>query len=258
MSFSPRGRLFGLMTDLALWRAGRSANAKVSRVEYDGEGITAFPGTPLPGQLFARGSSIVWSSDLDTARRAVDLVVARERATGPSADGTASAPAAAATPAVIALLPPGTGHTLVGAIAGDSGTPARCLAILPGDALDVSEEELARADLSFVFDATSDDVAAGEVALSFPAGTPSPTVVKAAEVLSRRLASLKWGQVVFEATPRVEPPRAVIAVKASGLTTVYGGLLKEAMKMQKTLQKAGKGSDEVEPEDPNQSSSTFQ
>lgn len=259
MSFSPRGRLFGLMTDIALWRAGRSNNGKVKRVEYDGEGITAFPGTPIPGVVFVRGSSIIWSSDLDTARRAVDLIVASDRTAASPGHTMATPPATpAASPAVVDLVPAAAGHALVGAISGENGTPARCLSLIPGGALDLPGDELGGADLTFVFDATSADVAAGEVTLRFPEATPALKIQNAATDLSRRIGALKWRRVIFEASPRVEPSQAVIAVKATGLATVYSGLLKEVVKVQKTLEKTRRGTANEEPEDPNQSSSTFQ
>jgi hypothetical protein len=256
MSFSPRGGFLGLATDLALWRAGRSDDAKISRVEYGGEGITAFPGSPIPGNVFVRGNSIVWSSDLETARRAVDLVLAREKPVEtPAGDG---APRGDTTPPAVMALVPAAGHTLAGAIAGDGGAVARTLALLPGDALDVPESELSRADLSFAFDATSGDVAEGEVTLAFPPDAPTAGVAAAAEDFARRLGSLKWGDVAFEATPRIEGPRAILAVKATGLSTLYAKLLQEAVKVRRTLERSNSGAETAPGADPNQSSSTFQ
>ena len=240
LSFSPRGRLFGLMTDIALWRLGRGGQAKFSRVEYGGEGITSFPGTPLPGQIFVRNNSILWASDLDTARRAVDLVVAREK----------QKPEAIQPAAALALLPDPAAHALVGYISGESGTAARCLALLPGAELDLTEETLAGADLTFQLDASSGDTATGEVVMRFPPGTAEAAMSTAAGQLSRGISSLKWGQVVFATTPSVESSRAVISVEASGLSTVYARLFQEFIRMQRTLKTAS--------EDPNQSSSTFQ
>jgi hypothetical protein len=148
----------------------------------------------------------------------------------------------------------------VGAIAGEGGVAARCLALLPGTELDIPEEDLAGASLSFIFDATAADVAGGELTLHFPAGTPAPVMESTANDLARRITSLKWGQVAMEATPRLEPPLGVITVKATGLATIYSRLLREAVSVRKTLERSGRGGDGAEPapQDPNQSSSTFQ
>ena len=249
-----------MMSDFALWRAGRAEGGKITRVVYGGEGITAFPGTPIPGDVFARDNSIVWSSDLATARRAVDLVVACEKAASMDEPAKPDTGVAAAEPAVMRLMPPATGHTLVGAVDGEGGVAARCLALLPGTELDIPEEQLAGASLSLVLDATSADIANGELTLHFPAGTSAAAMENAANDLARRIVSLKWGQVTMEAAARVEPPLGVISIKASGLSTIYSRLLREAVSVRRTLEKGGRGESGIEPapKDPNQSSSTFQ
>ena len=194
-----------------------------------------------------RGNSILWSSDLDTARRAVDLVVAREK----------SPPQA--PPALMSLLPDSDKHTLVGVIRGEGGTAERCLALLPGTEMDLPESSLSGADLTFQFDATSGDSAKGEIVMRFPPETAGAAIASAAGDFSRRVASLKWGKVSLTATPRVEASTAVIDVDASGMSTIYARLLQEMVSVQKSLEKAKAGVEEpAAPADPNQSSSTFQ
>jgi len=248
ISFGPRGRFFGMMTDLALWKAGRSRQEKVSRVEYGGEGITSFPGTPLPGHVFVRDNQILWASDLEAARKAVDLVVASEK----------QGPAAATAPAtMISQMPDPAAHPLVGVILGEGGAVTRSLALLPGTELDMPEGSLGLADLTFQIDAASGDTATGEITLRFPGETPAADIDAAARELARRLGSLTWGDVVVSASPRTEPSRAIIAVEASGLAKVHARLLQEVVKVQRSIESGqspaqdGASTDPETPKDPN-------
>ena len=256
LSLSRGGRFFGMIADLALWRAGRQDNGKVARVEYGGEGITSFPGTPLQGQLFVRDNSFIWSSDLDAAKQAIDLLS--------HDDG-----AAAATGVTVAsLVPAGTGHLLAGAILNENGSLARSLSLVPGDSLDLPAETVAAVqNLTFTLDTSSATDGTGEIIMSFAPDTPAGVIDAVAKEMSVRLAAVKMANVTIEATPRVEGLRAVLAVRVGGLDSVADPLLRTFTRSVKQVEslRSGRHSWGREPveepaaaSDPNQSSSTFQ
>jgi hypothetical protein len=250
MTLSRNGRLVGMFGDVALWRAGRSVGGKVSRVEHHGEGITSFPGTSINGHVFIRDGTVVWSSDLDTAKAAVDLTLAAEGAAPPAEAGTSQVP-------IAALLPQESPHAIAGAILNENGSLSRILGVLPGDALDIPADRLAAVSLlTFTFDATSATEGGGEVVLQLAEGASSEEARRIADDLAGRLLLVKLAQVVFQATPRLESNRAFIAVKATGLDSLGAPLIQEMVRSFKKFESLKKG--EAPPVDPNQSSSTFQ
>lgn len=268
LSLSHGGRFAGLVCDLMLWKAGRAGHEKVSRVEYGGEGITSFPGTPLHGHLFVRDNSFIWTSDLDTAKKAVDLLA--HAAAGP---GGPESPAAA--PKVYSILPPGGRHVLSGAILNENGSLARSLSLLPGEALDLPPETLATVEsLTFTVDTSSASDGTGEIVLSFVPGTPAATMAGVAQEISAKLALLPLAKVTIEATPRIEEARAVLALKIGGLESVAAPLFEKLTRSVRQIEsfssegRPGRefswpgGTGQPEPAgpaaDPNQSSSTFQ
>lgn len=259
LSLSHGGRFLGLVGDLMLWRAGRGEHAKVARVEYGGEGITSFPGTQIQGNLFIRDNSFIWSSDLDTAKKAVDLLTDVPKTGG-------AEPAPAGEPArVFSLVPKGEGHTLSGAILNENGSLARSLSLVPGESLDIPPEMLAAVEyLTFTLDTTSEKAGTGEIILAFVPGTPAETIAGVARELCARMAAVSLAKVSMEATPRLEESRAVLAVKVGGLDSVSAPLLDMFTRSVKHVESFNSGGHpgEAEPpgdaKDPNQSSSTFQ
>ena len=258
LSLSRGGRFLGLVGDIMLWRAGREDQAKVARVEYGGEGITSFPGTPLQGHLFIRDNSFIWSSDLDTAKKAVDLLSSVQ-------DGGGAGPAATGEPLrVFSLVPRGDGHTLSGAILNENGSLARSLSLVPGESLDFPVEMLAPVEnLIFTLDTSSANDGTGEIILAFVPGTPAETIAGMAREMSVRLAAVPLAKVTIEATPRLEESRAVLTLKVGGLDSVSAPLLAMFTRSLKHVESFSSGHHgEEEPsgagKDPNQSSSTFQ
>jgi len=252
LSLAPRGKLVGLVSDVALWRAGRAGNKTVSREEYGGEGITSFPGLPIRGFFFVRENSIFWASDREGAHRAVDCAAGR----APEAETPPSG-----RPSLIAFLPGGTAHALAGALINTDGSLERSLMLVPTAATDAPGSPLTSLSaLSFVFEPTSPEEGAGEIRLHFPEGTPSDTVQRETREVSRRLSSLSIAKVSLQVDPLPSASGTLLAVKATGLQSIYGRLASEFFDFTRTIERLAKensGRAEALP-DPNQSSSTFQ
>ncbi len=205
LSLEPRGRMFGLLADFSLWKAGRSGGERIVRIEHGGEGITSFPGTGLNGHVFVRGNAIIWSSDLDTARHTVDLM------NGASAAGET----------VARFMPEPAAHTLGGAIAAGDGALAGALTFLPGEALDLSAQDTAGiAALAFAIDAQPGDAAAGEIHVHFQEEVPAERRAAVTADLAARLSRLALSGVTLQTAPRQEPDRGVIAISATGVSSL--------------------------------------
>ncbi len=252
LSLAPRGRLVGLVSDVALWRAGRAGKKTVSREEYGGEGITSFPGLPIRGFFFVRENSIFWASDREGAHRAVDSAAGR----APAAETPLSG-----RPYLLALLPEGSSHALAGALVNTDGSMERSLMLIPRVATDEPDSPLTSLTaLSFVFEPTSPEEGAGEITLHFPEGTPSDTVEREAREVSRRFSFLSFAKVSLQVEPLPSASGTVLGVKATGLQSIYGRLASEFFDLTRTIEHLAKengGRAEALP-DPNQSSSTFQ
>ncbi len=243
LSLSPNGRLLGLVMDVALWRSGRSEASRISRVEHAGEGITSFEGTLLPGHLFVRSNSIVWASDLDGARTAVDMMLAGEKGAG--AAGERSDPTASR---LLSLLPPEP-HTVTGASMNVEGSLARGLALIPGAAAPPPQEVLRDVtDVSYSFDSTSDDGGEGRLILRFTPGTPPRIVEAATASVAGLLQGLAWEKVSLAITTELQPEVSRLVVSVAGLESVRAGLLEGAVSMQRALE--GTAADERREEEP--------
>ena len=264
LSLSHGGRFLGLFGDLMLWRVGRQAHEKIARVEYGGEGITSFPGTSLPGSLFIRDNSFIWSSDLDTAKKAVDLL-------SHAAEENEGQPPTTPSVGVASMIPPGTGHALSGAIINENGSLSRSLWLVPGESLDVPAETLATVQhLTFALDTTSATDGIGRIVLTFAPGTPAGTIASVAQDLCVRLAAVPIAKVTIAATPHLEEARAVLDLKIGGLDSVSEPLLRSLKRTVRHVESFRNDGHHEEPEreqkeetpgeakDPNQSSSTFQ
>jgi hypothetical protein len=263
LSFSRNGLLLGMMGDFALWRAARSEGGKVSRAEHHGEGITSFPGSPVKGLFFIRNSTIFWSSDLDTAKAAVDMAIRAEAAALQagrlaSENGSTAGAGGADQIPILARFPNGARHAVEGAILNENGSLARIIELLPGEDLDLPAAELeAVTSLSFIFDATSSSEGNGEVTFEFALGTSSDQARAITDDLAARFPLLKIAKVAFGATPRIEPGRTALAVKATGLDSIHAPLIEKmigSMKRIGLLQKKSpaKGTDAEGPsDDPN-------
>ena len=270
LSVSGGGRFLGLIGDLMLWRAGRQEHAKVARVDYGGEGITSFPGTPMQGHLFIRDNSFIWSSDLDTAKKAVDLLSRAQEA-----GSSAGSPATDGLPRVYSMVPQGGRHAIAGAILNENGSLSRSLAMMPGESLDLPVEMLAPVEsLTLAIDTTSATSGAGEITLAFAPGTPASAIAQIAKEMCTRLSAVPLAKVTIEATPKLEESRAVLSLKVGGLDSVPAPLFAMFARSVKHIESFSssrrrsadddtrKEEKQVEPpaagKDPNQSSSTFQ
>jgi len=204
LSLEPRGRMFGLIADFSLWKAGRGGG-RVARVEHGGEGITSFPGTGLTGHVFVRDNAIIWSSDLDTARHTVDLM-----------NGTS-----AAGETIARFIPEPASHTLGGAIAAGDGALASALTFLPGEALDMSAQDTAGITaISFAIDAQPGDAAAGEVNVYFDEEVPAERRAAVTADLAARLSGMALSGVTIQTASRQDPDRGVIAINATGVSSL--------------------------------------
>ncbi len=195
-SLQPRGRLIGSILDFTLWRAARSGEDHIARFEHEGEGVTSFPGTGFPGHLFVRGNTVVWSSDPDGARRSVDLMTGRHTPAGPT---------------VARYAGPAEGQAIHGALARREGALARALASLPGDALDLTDEDLAEIEaIGFALDAVSADRATGEIRIHFPDPVPAERRRQITADFAARLARTPLDEVIVAASPAGDDPGAIV------------------------------------------------
>ncbi|HET6373053.1 MAG TPA: hypothetical protein VFG76_07090 [Candidatus Polarisedimenticolia bacterium] len=219
LCLSPGGRLLALLSDIALWRAGREQNAKVTRTEYSGEGITSFSGSPLRGHVFVRDASLVWASDLDAARRAVDLISA-----SPS-EAQTDRPEAAA---LLSLMPQGEagGNTLARAVMiNKDGALGRSLTLLPGTTFDLDGASLQQVtSLTVVLGTRSGDEAAGEVTIRFADAAPAQEIQALVLDLQERIKTLATEKTSIEVTSRTEPGQAVLLVTVKGLEALAARL----------------------------------
>jgi len=210
LSLSPKGKLVGMIADIGLWKAGWAPDDHIARVEFGGEGITSFPGTKLPGQVFIRDNVFVWTSDLETARRAIT------RMNAPPQTPPAAAP-------ILALMPDTAprGHAVYGALSNLEGSLSRCLALVPGETLDLPAERLSPVTgISFVFDADTARTGKGRVTLRFAEGTPPETARELTTDIAGRIASLHFGGITLETTANEEGGAGAdgaIEVQADGL-----------------------------------------
>ncbi len=227
LSLSPKGRLIGTLADIGLWKAGWAPDPHISRVEFEGEGITSFPGTKVPGQIFIRDNVFVWASDLDAARHAVTRM--NTPVSAPPADN-----------ALLGLLPDaaGGGHALYGALVNRGGSLARCLALIPGETLDLPEERLSPVTgLSFVFDAATARSGSGRVVLRFAGGTPDDAIRDLTEDIANRIGALHFSGVTLEAVPVDAGGTGTIAVKADGLDRLTGWIEAGSDTIRSTIEK---------------------
>jgi len=223
LSLSPKGRLLGMLADVGLWKAGRAPDGHVERVEFEGEGITSFPGTGIPGQVFVRDNTFVWASDLDAARHAVTLMNAPREGPPPE------------SPLLAALQDP-AGHALYGAILNRSGSLARILALVPGEALDIPEARLAAVTaMSCVFDADSAKTGLGRIVIDFTQDATEESVGEVTREMADRLTALRLGGVTLHATGTQEPSRGVITVEAAGLDSLVEWLAARATRVQEEI-----------------------
>ena len=259
LSLAPRGKLVGLVSDLALWRAGRSGKKTVSREEYRGEGITSFPGLPIRGFFFVQENSIFWASDQEGAHLAVDGVAGRAPAVKTAAGTTPPGRAS-----LLALLPTGRSHALAGALINLNGSLDRSLMLIltvPSGTPGATDAPLmSLSAISFVLDPTTPDEGAGEITLHFPDGTPPDTVQQETREVARRISSLSFAKVSLQVDPLPPTAGARLAVRATGLQSIYGRLASEFFGLTRTIERLakedGRRGDALP--DPNQSSSTFQ
>jgi len=227
LSLSPKGRLLGMIADIGLWKAGWAPDDHIARVEFEGEGITSFPGTKLPGQVFIRDNVFVWTSDLETARRAITRMNAPRQA-----------PPGAAP--ILALMPDPAprGHAVYGALSNLQGSLSRCLALVPGEALDLPAERLSPVTgLSFVFDADTARTGKGRVTLRFAEGTPPETARELTADIAGRIAALHFGGVTFDTTANGEDAGGAIDVQADGLDGLKGWIEAGSDELRTTIEK---------------------
>lgn len=221
LAVSRRGRLIASLLDLALWHAGHSGDMNVSRTERSGEGITSFPGSPLPGFLFVRDTSIVWAP------------------TAASADGAVAALGVPAGPSARSLLdraPAAPRAILRGALRNPEGSMAGLLRSIPGRALDL-EDGLTRSveGVSFRFETTSPDEGAGIVDIDFRPGTSPGEVRRFSGDLAGRIEGLGSGELILVTSVRIAGDRATIEVLASGLLSLHAPILSAPGKLREAF-----------------------
>ncbi|HET9480304.1 MAG TPA: hypothetical protein VFP98_00980 [Candidatus Polarisedimenticolia bacterium] len=240
LSVAPKGRLFGMVFDFALWQAGRSEKPGISRASHAGEGITSFEVPGLRGHVFARGNRIVWSSDLATARHGIDrLLIAEGAAAGNAASPSGAGPEpGGAGPRLIDFVPACEGQFACGAFLNEGGSLSRALQALAGEALEMTPDALGPVtSLSFVLDTRTEDHAEGEVRLRMREGTDPQAASALAASLAARISGLKPLGLEFAAAPAgADSSMAVLSLKVSGMKAVSSSLIQRAVSMGEALE----------------------
>jgi hypothetical protein len=242
MTLMPAGRFLGFTLDIALWKAGRGGEPLVRRVVHGGEGITSFPGAGIPGQFFVSGPTIGWGSDLDAARRGVDLLAA----------GAGGLPPVSGLP-VLDLYPGSGNHVLRGALLEQDGCLARLLTSIPG--APTAPPDLAGVrGLSFTLDPSGGTEGVGEIRLEYTAAVSPVQRAQIASELAGWLQTVSPAGVRLQAAPREESPGEALALTVSDLDGMFDTLVRAVARAERAMKRAGA----VEGPPDDQSSSTFQ